>query len=222
MTVSSLIRGTIVLAAFVAVGWLTGWLVGASNTPVVAALLPLVFGLIGAIGFGYAEAAAQVRSVREMVQAGGDNLLTRVQATLAAPAAERLQLPAFWAVAVILFCMACYSGIAQGITLRIPSYPSLRELLGQEASFSYQEAAELHNFRLTLQRQNIPPSEVKEIFAHVIRPMLADAQYAKGGELAGVRDAALRQLLARVVAGSQTPRAAGRGPASDLAPPDTE
>ena len=49
-----------VLLAFAAVGWLVGWLTGASNSPVVGAILPLFFGLVGATAYGMLDRHAKL------------------------------------------------------------------------------------------------------------------------------------------------------------------
>lgn len=205
----------LLLLAFAAVGALTGWLVGASDTPVVAALLPLVFGFTGAIGFGYAEAAAQVKLVREALASDDSGLRERLAAAVGPTSTGQLRLPAFWALAVVVFCVACYWGLQTGITLRVPRYPPLTALVGAHAEITPEEAADLHGFRLALLRQNLPPEDAQEIFRQVVAPFFADTAYSARGSLAAVRPDALRQAIKRVAAGAETQQAKGRGPASD-------
>ena len=40
------------LAVPAAIGYVTGWLAGGSQSPITATVLPLVFGLLGVVGFG--------------------------------------------------------------------------------------------------------------------------------------------------------------------------
>lgn len=180
-----------------------------------AALIPLVFGLIGAVGFGHAEAAAHLRQIREIaVKETGDHL-AEIRSSLGQTAISRLQLPAFWACAVIAFCAACYFGVNAGLELRFPSYPTVRKLLGSNAALSPREAAELHGLRLALRRQNATPEDVRELFAQTIAPIFKDPRYAEGGELHEVRIDAVRQVIGRISTNAQGPAGSGRGPASD-------
>jgi hypothetical protein len=203
------------LLAFATVGGLTGWLVGASDTPVVAALLPLVFGMTGAIGFGYAEAASQLKLVREALALDDSGLRERLASALGPTGKAELRLPAFWGLAVVVFCVTCYLGLQSGVSLRVPQYPSLTALVGSRAVITPEEAADLHGFRLALLRQNLPPEDAREIFHQVVAPFYSDTAYLPGGSFAAVRPDALRQAIGRVVTAAQIPQAKGRGPASD-------
>lgn len=74
------------------VGYLVGWLVGASESPVAGAIIPGVIGLVAAIG---------LRSKR---------LRLRTQAEIIAAT--------FLAILVIVICDQCFWGIADGVEIR--------------------------------------------------------------------------------------------------------
>jgi len=98
--------------AFPVVGFFVGWLVGASRTPAVAALIPLLIGLLGAvpvvvitrraIASRFIETVRRLEQKREL-EAGASE---RIDAKLGDAARESLWLPALWSVGAVLFCVA--------------------------------------------------------------------------------------------------------------------
>ena len=134
-------------AVFPIVGFVTGWLSGASQTPVIAGLLPLIIGLLGALNLGllqrtfYAKKVAeQFKQLDEDLQSQLDEgLQSRIRNAFEVPMDTSLRLPAFWALAVAAFSIACFIGVFYGVNSRLSApvrfergYPTLEELLAQE------------------------------------------------------------------------------------------
>jgi hypothetical protein len=209
-----IVRIVMLLLSFSVVGWLTGWLVGASSSPTVSAVLPLIFGLFTAVGLGYANALAKLKKIGEVIAASPDKGLPEIKKIFDNPHAAIKEVPLFITTAIVLFCLLCYSGVRHGVSLRSPGYPKIEELLGRNALLNYEDAAQLYRLRLSLQRQNISPDEVRAIFRDAVQTFLSDSRYRQGGELYDVRSIALKELVATLTSVSVMPTGPGRGPAS--------
>jgi hypothetical protein len=163
----------LLIAVFPVAGWLTGWLVGQSRTPVVGALLPLLFGLAGALTYGLLDRSVKGQAVLKALKEELDPVaFEKVQPVVAEQLKESLWLPAFWALGVILFCGACYGGLRIGLSFRVPEYPPLEELM-KGAQPTDKEWALLYTMRWHLQANNTPVEDVKRLFEHAIRPALS-------------------------------------------------
>jgi hypothetical protein len=177
-----------VLATFGVLGWFTGWLAGASDSPVVAALLPLVFGIFGAMGIGLLDVQARSKRVMEMLQKSDRDLSSLLRDQVGQPAPADTATLAVWCVGLMVYCATCYGGIQQGITRRVPAYASVEQLIGKLPNASSSELAELHRLRLGLMRQNVAESDAKQIFHGPILGFFSDPVYKPGGALADAAD----------------------------------
>jgi hypothetical protein len=161
------------VAVFPVTGWLTGWLVGQSRTPVVGSLLPLLFGLAGALTYGLLDRSVKGQAVLKAVK---DELepetYQKIQSVIGEQLKESLWLPAFWALGVLLFSGACFVGLRGGLAFRVPEYPPLEELV-QGTQPTDEEWALLYTIRWQLQANNTPTEDVKRLFAFAIQPVLA-------------------------------------------------
>ena len=158
-------------APFPAMGALTGWLVGLSNSPVVASLLPLIFGLFGALGYGLLEKRSLEQSLREKLAALDEAVRGQVEVVLGIQH-KPLAMPVLWSVGVVLFCAACAGGVYLGLDARLPKYgPMLQWVNGQ--TLQPAEAALLYDLRWKLQSAGVSETEASELFGQVIQPVLA-------------------------------------------------
>jgi len=208
-----------VLACCAIVGWFTGWLVGASESPVVAALLPLVFGLLGALGFGFIEAKAQANRLLEVLTRPEPDLSSVVRQPPPSHGAMDDRLLMVWCIGVAIYCGTCRIGVEQGIGRRVPTYPSVEQMVGADLKIaSASEMVQLHRLRLVLMRLNVAEIDTESVFKGPIRQFFHDPRYEPGGELADVRETSLRDLVTALVSVGAVPVGRGRGPADTGAP----
>jgi len=98
-----------------------GWFTGASETPVVGALLPLLFGLVDGLSFGFFDRRSkQFRLQKQLEQAE----LTATESKKVRKALDldysAAWMPGYWAIGVGLFCFFCFRGTSSGIARRVP------------------------------------------------------------------------------------------------------
>lgn len=177
-----------IVLAFPVVGLLVGWLVGASNSPAVGALLPLVFGIFGAVSFG----ALEKRTRRDWLKSSlasvepkhTDELRLRIENL----PETSLKTPAIWSSGVILFCAACFFGVRVGIAARIPCYKPLSELVALK-DLTVKEQSLLHRIRWHLLAQRIRTEEAEAFFGTTIAAALKERdpniRYEKLSQVAG-------------------------------------
>jgi hypothetical protein len=82
-----------------------------------------------------------------------------------------LELAGFWALAVLGFCIACFVGNKAGIASRVPSYPTVANLV-QDTQPTPEELALLSRLRFTLIASQVPLEDVRETFDLVVKPVL--------------------------------------------------
>ena len=160
------------------VGWICGWYVGASQTPIVATLLPLIFGLFGAIGYGVIDKKVKAESVYEQLSTMDDfNILStsiknkiRSFESISVPT----WLPLWWSIGVAIFCVSCFFGTSSGVAARIPQYEDIPKLLGNKLEVSPLETAYLYSAKQILSSQGVSKTDAISIFQNVFRPILAD------------------------------------------------
>lgn len=218
--------GLSVLLASLAVGAFLGWLIGASETPVVAAVLPLVFGLTGVLWQRYSalrERVATALAVESTVGAeramdvvrGGAAAFTSPSGTSPDPVRRAAMLTAF---AVTVFVGAAFSGLQRGLDARVPRLPGLATLVAGDTSLSYREAATLTRLRLDLAAMRLTPEEVTEVFRSAVLPVLGRAEFRPGGELHQGRADALARVAQQLTTTAVSRAAGGRNPASERPP----
>lgn len=168
------------IGAFAAVGGLVGWYVGASESPVVGTILPLIFGVVGVLGYGFLERRFRDTKWLQKIQSlpYDDAAKKKIAETLTIDETSAW-MPAYFALCVITFCVTCYFGTRHGILERHPpNYPSLNQILLQAKIAPNQvtalDGALLENLRLQLQALKIAETETITIFRDVISPAMTD------------------------------------------------
>jgi len=203
---------------FAALGYFSGWLVGASNSPVVSAVLPIASAVAGGVGLGLVQQAATSARIRAAVNSNEPNLEAKVRSIIQDAPVALWSAPAAWALGVLLFVVVGLIGVRHGTLVRVPEYPPLQTLLGQDMKTqthpTYGEMAILHGLLLNLQSQGVPELDARAIFDDVIIPFLQDPKNQPGGELADVRTLSLQNIASTVI----PTRRVNRGPASDAPP----
>lgn len=132
------------------IGFLIGWLTGASRSPVVHAVAPLVFGLLAAIGVG-TTLHRQLRSRRAVCRA------------------------VFIALLAWVFCYCCFFGVKRGNISRIGPYSSFSTLLdGSWTKANGTTKAILYRFRQQAITTNVLYSDFEPIIQDVVKPLLDD------------------------------------------------
>ena len=168
--------------AFGVVGYCLGWLVGASQTPVVGTFIPLVVGLLGTVAIALLDrrtlAAKLMESIKKLQTLGQlpVGAAGTIQAELGDAGETSYWVPALWSLGLAVFCVASFIGTRQGIQSRTQyDLPTLAELLPvahtPEEKPSYEEMAMLHTLRLHLASKRHPVADMKLIFADVIAPI---------------------------------------------------
>ena len=106
-----------------------GWLTGASKSPVVPIIAPLVFGLLAVLG-----ASASLRRKFDKRAAIWRGL--------------------FVAFMVLVFCYCCYYGVRRGNISRVGPYKSMKTLVGDAwETIDDDTASEVYQFRLKCRAQ---------------------------------------------------------------------
>lgn len=191
----------VIIAAFPCVGFFIGWFVGMSRSPVVATLLPILFGVLGAMGFGAIERRAMQQRLHDCVEDFNDNAAAK-QLRTALPEIQRpsLTAPAAWSLGAILFCIACYFGANVGIDTRLQTYPPLNEMIAN-APVTLPEKTLLHQLRWTLMDRGVSRSEAIAFFNDAVADCLA-----MPSELETERFDALDELLKAATAAPASSR----------------
>ena len=167
-----------ITATPVVMGYLVGWLIGASDTPVVSVALPLLIGLISAVGYGITERRFVIDAIARRVMAlAVVRKLDRseqeeVEAGLQSHAKRSPWLPTLWGIGIIGFSVACLLGLNVGIERRLPTYVPVEELLG-ETQVTAEERASLYALRWQHRSASVPPNQSDDLIRHVFLPILA-------------------------------------------------
>lgn len=205
----NLLKALSVLLMVCSIGGLCGWLIGASNSPVVAASLPLIFGIASAIGVERINLFRRVKAKddnEKIVNEGQHALpLTRVPNRLVA-----------YSFCATLFCAVCFGGILEGIKFRQQDYPLIKDLLPNGASLDADEVTALHLLKLSVRNSNLTTEEYSELMKDVFNPIFSDPKFVKGSELEEFRKHKVIGIVNqfRESLSGQTKRV-GRGPASE-------
>lgn len=115
----------LVLLAFAGVGWFTGYLAGASSSPVVAVLLPAIFGVFGGLSTVFLNRQwthSRMQQRLEDLDLSNDHVRRQ-----AAGIVDELfdtdesssWLPSLYSIAILLFCFMCFWGIESGYQRRV-------------------------------------------------------------------------------------------------------
>ncbi len=204
----------VVLLAFVAVGFLFGWLIGVSNSPVVASAIPLVFGLAGGFSFRYLERRAAEDSYAKKLKSATDDAETQEKIATSLGLDQRVEwMPAFWSTAIMAFCVSTYFGVLSGVTSRIGPQQSLSVILTmadiKPDSVVGEDRIAFQNALFRLRAIGATDEEVEDIFKHALCPLLKqkfDDEYGND----------LSSTVAELFEGMETKIRGGRGPASVL------
>lgn len=169
---------TMAIVAVASLGLLTGWMVGASRTPVTAAVLPLLFGLIGVVFVQAREQRAKVKQLIDAIGVLDEELKTVALDILRRSTFAFRQLAAIWAICVIVFAGSLYLGVRSGASRHELDYPSITELTkGQfprNRLSSQRELVMLNSLRSYLISKNIHPDDVVAIFRDCITERSTD------------------------------------------------
>ncbi len=142
-------------------GALIGYVVGLSDSPVVAGLIPLLIGLVSAIGYVEVRKRYEFQVAREAVAGAGlePEMLERVESAIGTSAAKDSLLLTFTGIGTSLFFVSCYFGLAYGIDQRLPHYEIPRTLLQQDSPLTPLETMGVVRASQHLRRQRVTPGE---------------------------------------------------------------
>lgn len=155
---------------FATVGWVTGWFVGSSQSPVIAGLLPLIFGLIGGVGVGFYDKRAAHRRVLESIGELTEAQKLKVEGALGNDRRPRT-VPLAWLLSIAAFCVSCFFGNQYGISIRVNTYPPLASFLDQEID-DPTRYAQLQHLLWDLRAANVPPEEARTLLRESVVPVL--------------------------------------------------
>lgn len=131
------------------VGWVSGWLTGASRSPVAPVIAPSIFGLLtSVVALTYAR-----------------EILTRT---------DKLIYGACAAAVIGVACMSFHSGVIWGIHSRVGPYKTFAVLVGDCAwsAVDPNTAARLHKFRVSCRVSGMSYREFEPIIRDVVRPLV--------------------------------------------------
>jgi hypothetical protein len=172
-----------IMLAFSSVGFLAGFLVGNSQSPVVSAIIPLIVGLLAALTYGFLDGKSPWEKVagylKKMTDEGkltGEEL-AKIQAAIPDKKAS-LAVAGFWAISVICFCIFCFLGTHVGVEWRVPTYPSL-DILLKDTQPTNEERALLSKLRSHLVATQMPATDVQDVYERIVKPILREKDDVK-------------------------------------------
>jgi hypothetical protein len=149
------------------VAYLLGWLTGVSKSPIVAAIAPLIFGLLALVGLGVGWTYSNRR--------WADWLRTSVTAVL-----------------VIVFCIAFNKGVSEGSYDRVDAYQNFSTIVTASGTTLKPETyAAFHRFRLQARQADVPSGDFKAVVRDVFVPILTQEDKTQVDEQ---MQAAVREL----------------------------
>lgn len=195
----------LVLATFPCTGFLVGWLTGASNSPVVATLLPLVFGVAGAVGFRALDRRNEASRIDQALAAFDAPTRDAVRNALRGALPSNMLVPGLWSLGVLLFCAACFGGVKVGVDERLPRYPPLESLVRLNG-LSAEEQAMLHHILWDLRAQGVSRAQAESAFRTSVTVALQETDPIKrAGCLAQVAENLKASKVTRGVASEDPP-----------------
>jgi len=202
--------------AFVIVGYTIGYLAGASRSPVVATLLPLIVGLLGvSTTLALLNRRVGLLKLVRGLKSIDENTAERIRAEVGSEVTTSAWVPAFGAFGAILFCVALQIGGRDGIGIRTPDLPSVTDLLGNfqtEPPLEPEELADLHALRWHLQSLSISADETRTIFSQIVKPLILKKRekvITKEPVYQNFREEELKKVVNYLI--SQNPRGASSG-----------
>lgn len=131
------------------VGFMFGWLVGASLSPIASTVAPLVFGLLAVIGVG-------------------------LGAKKSGPKLSNLWHTFFVAFGVVIFCITARTGLQYGVRDRVDPFITFETALGTEAwnGVDGNVAHELYRLRWIIREKRLHREEFRLYVADVISPIV--------------------------------------------------
>lgn len=186
-------------AAFGAVGFLAGYLVGQSRAPAIPALLPLLVGLLGGLSYAVFEKRAtlstllgKLEEVAATKQLHPDSLAP-LRAEIEKEGEPSLALPAVWAVFIILFSLAAAVGLHYGIAERVPAYPELGTFL-EDRRVPPGQRALLYQLEAACRSAGLSPGKYGEVMQTMVVPLL-DEPERKGTDSYPGKESRLRAIV---------------------------
>jgi hypothetical protein len=141
------------------VGYLCGWIIGASLSPIASVALPLVFTLLGAVGV-----SAGIRTRRLHLS----NLICLIGIALG----------------VWVFCDFCERGIDDGGRTRQSQYKSITQLLGCDwQKLDADVKSKLYQFRREADEAGLSFREYESFMTEVIKPIAASTDADKSAKI---------------------------------------
>ena len=135
------------MAAVIAIARVLGWLTGASLSPVVAVVIPFVFGLLAVVGLSK-EVGSPFKSRKSIWQS------------------------IFVAVLIYVFCDVYFYNVTKGTFDRAGEYQEFGDLLGCASDkIDHDTLVILYRLRLRARLANLPRADFEPIVMDVIRPI---------------------------------------------------
>lgn len=175
-----------VFAVFVAVpaaiGYVTGWLAGGSQSPITATVLPLVFGLLGIAGFGaigrtFTSGDLLKKIVRPETLG---RLSAEMREELETNAAQQTWNPLIAAVGILVFSAFFFWGVQRGIAVRLPPYPLISTSF-ENVDLLPAEHAALFHFRQECRASGVSVEVYSELIQNAFLPVFLRTPLAKDG-----------------------------------------
>lgn len=175
-----------VMSAFGVVGLFTGVLMGLSSSPVVGAVVPLVFGVFGGLSYGYLGRQWTYDSlVDELKKSGKDKEVSEecehIIGDLLNTDATAQRLPAYFAMGIIVLCVACAVGSWIGYTIRAGTamdYPSLESMVnGADPSYEdleHRVKASLMGAYLRCQQLRVSEIDTRAVISILLKAYQAE------------------------------------------------
>lgn len=215
------------LVAFAITGYVVGWYVGASQTPVVGTAIPLLTTLLGTLSFAwFAKRSRHENATENLKQAGFKVEQIRKVADAYGVSVASDWLPISWAGYLTSFMLMTIVGTEHGVEERIPPIPPVNELLGSLSTetLTTQELTELNSLRWKMREKSLSVEDAKLVFSSLIVPTVLNFEDDRciPANGYGTRLTAIKEVIAGLNFGKKPVVCAPCCYKTDAPPPSTQ
>ncbi len=167
------------LIALVSFGFLSGWFVGASQTPVVAAFLPLLFGLITLFVASLLDNVKKRKEYNDILQdlKRVKNIGELAKFTNRNEDARIYSYVIIGSICVLLFCATTYIGVEFGTNVRTPRYSfQMESFIPDSSNISPVDYSLIYKVTLYMQSIGIEESEARKILKQTVGRLFTEGK----------------------------------------------
>ncbi|WP_131282226.1 hypothetical protein [Blastopirellula marina] len=158
-------------------GALIGYTVGLCETPIVATFIPVLIGLLGAVGYAEAKNQRFVVQLKERLNSavadeGEAQGIEKIKKLLNESSPAHGVIPALAGLGTFAFFFFCGFGMDAGLKNRLPSYQGMETLLVKYQPLTPEEALSVAQTSWALRKREIPVREHDQLLVAMLKPVL--------------------------------------------------